>query len=334
MRKLSFLSLIFMAIGLVLCLVSLVGCGFDFEKMEKVTEKNFTITEEITDILINADGTSCNITVKAGDSEKTELFVKNKRSVIIDYTITDGKLTVNATKKNKLSIFDMGTNNEIILTLNKKDYESLDIQNSTGKIIASSIELSGEANFESSTGDINISSIRAKSLSAKATTGDISGRRLYSAEKMDFSVSTGEISLEEINATVFTSKGEIEIKKATLGAIELMKVSTGDIDLDEVYTSGTANIETSTGDVEIENSVFVGKLTANGSTGDFEMTDSDAYELEIEFTTGDVTLILLSPKNFVANSSTGKIDVIGTVYTAPLCKITTTTGDVTVRIAE
>lgn len=334
MKIFTVLSIIFIIVGLAIGGIALLSSGFDFEKMEDMTEKNFTVTEEIGSVEISAEDISCDITLKAGDSENTELFVSHREKNSIEYTVTDGKLTVTATRRKELNFFDFGVRDKIILTLPKKTYEALRIENSTGDVRIAEFDFSGDVRIENSTGDINIASIKAQSLSAKASTGDIEGRRIHVREKMDFYVSTGEINLSEISAETFSSNGEIEIEKATLGAIELIKGSTDSVTLEEVYTSGEANIEISTGDVKIEDSRFGGKLTAKGSTGDFEMINSDAYELDINCGTGDVKLLLLSPKNFVADSSTGKIDVIGTVYTAPLCKITTSTGKITVRITD
>ena len=334
MKIFAIVSVILIVVGLVICGIALFGSGFDFEKMEKTAEETFTLSEEIKNIEIKTDGVSCDIIVKRADTEKAELFIKYRKNTRIEYTVTDGKLAVNTTREKKFQLFDFGVRDKIILTLPAKTYESLNIENSTGDVRIANLDFSGGVCIENSTGDINIASIKAQSLSAKASTGDIEGRRLYAEEKMSVSVSTGEISLSEINADTFSSNGEIEIEKATLGAIELMKGSTDSITLEEVYTTGNVNIEISTGDIEIENSRFGGKLTAKGSTGDFEMINSDAYELDVNYTTGDVNLLLLSPKNFVTDSSTGKIDVIGTVYTAPLCKITTSTGKITVRVSD
>ena len=334
MKIFAIISVILIVVGLVICGIALFGSGFDFEKMEKTAEETFTLSEEIKNIEIKTDGVSCDIIVKHADTEKAELFIKYRKNTRIEYTVTDGKLAVNTTREKKFQLFDFGVRDKIILTLPAKTYESLNIENSTGDVRIANLDFSGGVCIENSTGDINIASIKAQSLSAKASTGDIEGRRLYAEEKMSVSVSTGEISLSEINADTFSSNGEIEIEKVTLGTIELMKGSTDSITLEEVYTTGNVNIEISTGDIEIENSRFGGKLTAKGSTGDFEMINSDAYELDVNYSTGDVNLLLLSPKNFVTDSNTGKIDVIGTVYTAPLCKITTSTGKITVRVSD
>ena len=69
------------------------------------------------------------------------------------------------------------------------------------------------------------------------------------------------------------------------------------------------------------------------STGDVNFNRSDALEIKVKVSTGDVTGNLLSPKIFYAETTTGKKDVPKTTV-GGICEITTTTGDIIINMNE
>ena len=76
-----------------------------------------------------------------------------------------------------------------------------------------------------------------------------------------------------------------------------------------------------------------GKITLERTTGDISFDRCDAAELFVNTSTGDVLGTLLTPKIFIAKTTTGKIELPDTT-TGGICKITTTTGDIIIDIAE
>ena len=58
---------------------------------------------------------------------------------------------------------------------------------------------------------------------------------------------------------------------------------------------------------------------------------SDAAEIFVQTSTGDVEGSLLSSKVFIANTDTGKVDVPKSI-TGGRCEITTDTGDIRISV--
>lgn len=151
------------------------------------------------------------------------------------------------------------------------------------------------------------------SIVIKESTGDITVNAI-SAGTLDLSVSTGEIALSDV-----TCKGDI---KAT--------VSTGDIRA--VNTACQNLISTgSTGDISLKNTTASGEISLERSTGDIVFDGADAAEVVVKTSTGNVTGFFLSPKVFIAHSDTGNVHVPETT-SGGKCKITTSTGDIKIKI--
>ena len=149
---------------------------------------------------------------------------------------------------------------------------------------------------KTSTGDINIDDFRAEMINLSVSTGKICGRNIECAKTFSTEVSTGKISLTDIMCKSFISIG-----------------STGDITLKNVLASDECNIKRNTGDVIFDN--------------------CDALKLTVRTSTGDVTGTLRSEKNFIAKTSTGKINVPDT-NSGGKCEITTSTGDILIELTR
>lgn len=68
------------------------------------------------------------------------------------------------------------------------------------------------------------------------------------------------------------------------------------------------------------------------TTGDVELEVCNAAELAIETDTGDVTGSLFSPKRFITQTDTGDVHVPQVAITNETCSITTSTGDIEIRV--
>lgn len=171
------------------------------------------------------------------------------------------------------------------------------------------------------------------------------------------------INLQPIQLTVYLPKsayesikikestGDIKLENITVGTMELSD-STGDIEVSEVTCKGKIKINVSTGEVRVMNvtcqnfasSGSTGnlslmnvnasdKLSIERSTGDVRFDNSDPTDFFVKTSTGDVTGSLLSEKVFITNTSTGRVAVPKTM-TGGTCEIITSTGDITIEIAE
>ena len=202
---------------------------------------------------------------------------------------------------------------KITVYLPKAVYGALSIKGSTGDI-----ELPQGLSFDAvdiavSTGDIELMADAVGAIKVHTSTGDIHIEGA-SADEMALSVSTGHIDAEDITCA----------KDMTV------RVSTGKIALQNVQCGALASVG-STGDVDLKNVVATGSFSIERSTGDVKLNGCDAAEMVIKTSTGDVTGRLLSDKMFIANASTGDVDVPKSTV-GGRCEVTTGTGDIKLRV--
>lgn len=192
----------------------------------------------------------------------------------------------------------------------------------------------GALYIDESTGDIEIpENLRFESMDIKVSTGDIKNN----ASVYDFiriKGSTGNVTLKEITAKsieISLSTGNIIADKITCDDIKNC-VSTGDVKLSDINCKSVVS-EGSTGDIILKNVIASENFSIKRSTGNVKFEKCDAKELDVETSTGNITGSLLSDKIFMANSSTGKIQVPETAQGGK-CKMTANTGDIKIEIAN
>ncbi len=188
--------------------------------------------------------------------------------------------------------------------------------------------------LDGETGDINIPhDFSFASATLKMSTGDISWKADVT-EALSITTSTGNISVDGINAKSFTSKsstGGLKIKDSEIAGAVKVKVSTGNVNIDGLRAD-SLTIESSTGSLRIKDTLIANAYNSDGSTGDVIFEDSDAATLKIKTSTGNVKGNLLTGKTFVTHTSTGIVNVPPT--SGGLCEITTSTGDIKITVNE
>jgi len=153
------------------------------------------------------------------------------------------------------------------------------------------------------------------SLTAKVNTADL--------------VLSSGLSFSGVNLE--TDTGDVHIASEVRGSITV-KADTGDVLLENTNPR-YIEIETDTGDVTLKNTLCRRDLSITTDTGDVSFERCDAANIYIVTDTGDVEGTLLSEKIFLVETDTGDERVpIGTV--GGLCKVTTDTGDIEIRIVK
>ena len=304
--------------GLALFAAAMTMIHWDLSELSNVRfETNtYDVTQSFDDLLINAktddisfilsDDKSC--TVVCYEQENMKHTVKVKDNTL--------EISVNDTREwyEHIGIF-MFDSPKTTIYLPKERYASLLIDSATGNIVIpkdltfNSIDISG------STGSVRCDASSEGLTKIRLSTGDIKVSCVSSGE-MDLTTSTGKIFMESVSSegsiTIGVSTGRTILTDVSCKSLE-HKSSTGDISLKDVFSSELLHIKTSTGDV-----VFDG---------------CDAGEIFVKTSTGDVTGSLLSEKVFITDTSTGDINVPKTVRGGK-CEITTSTGDMRIRITD
>ena len=337
MKVLIIISVILIIVGLAIGFITLASIDFDLKNSEKRISESFTVTEDIASVKIDTGSAGIDVIIRKGTDASAKLDIVRRSVHTVEYSVVDGMLTVSADKKSNFihNIFNFGGGYAITLTLPEKIYESFDINTKSGDIKISDFTLSGEMKLDSASGDMSLIGINAKSVTASSASGTVEINRLKAAEGITLSAASGDFDLTGIVANSLSIKGassDVEIEKSTIDFISKIETASGDIDLTDIYTTAEVNIDTTSGEISIENSILGGKLTVESTSADISLFNSDAAELDIKSTSGDVTLELLTPKNIVTDTTSGEVNIHGNIYTSPLCKIKTTSGDITVRV--
>ena len=230
--------------------------------------------------------------------------------------IQNGTLMINVVNNKKwydyIGVIDSP---KITVYLPEKAYSSLVIEESTGDI-----EISKDFKFKSidislSTGNVKCYASAVENITIASTTGAIYAEGI-SASSLDLTVSTGNVTVSSV-----TCEEDI-----TIG------VSTGKTYLTDVACKNLTSTG-STGDISLKNVISTEKISVERSTGDVTLDRSDAAELFIMTSAGDVEGSLLTNKVFIIKTDTGRINVPNTI-TGGRCEITTDTGDIKISILE
>lgn len=304
-------------LGSILFLVVMTANGWDFNKLStgKMQTNRYTVSESFDSISVDVETTDVQFIKTDEATGKVVCF--EKENAYHEVTVQDGVLQIRLVDQRKWYEFIGFHFKSPTLTVYVPTTQqpALNVKGSTGDVNVMQGLTFASMDISVSTGDVEINASTVGVMKVKTSTGDIDVKNL-SAGSLDISVSTGDIELE--NCTVIAGL--------------TMKVSTGDIELDNV-TAKTLTSTGDTGEVSMQNVVIEGKMNIARSTGDVEFVRCDAGEIFITTDTGDVQGSLLSDKNFVVYTDTGRVRVPSS-NTGGRCEITTDTGDVEITIVK
>ena len=146
---------------------------------------------------------------------------------------------------------------------------------------------------------------------------------------------TGDVNVPEQftfqNATLDLTTGDTQWK-AGIGQDLSVKCTTGSVAVENVLCN-SLKVKTTTGDVTLDRVQAAETMAVTVSTGDVKLNRADAGEIVIKATTGDVTGTLLSEKIFDTKVTTGDVTVPASA-TGGTCRVTTTTGNIDLKIAD
>ena len=310
------IAIILVVLGSAVFFAAFASAGFDFKNLEtsKLQTKTYPVSEDFQNIRI--DENTADIVFALSEDETCSVVCRESEKTKRTVTAENGTLSIVSEEHiGWKNLFDLSFEEESVTVYLPKDaYETLLIETQTGDVDLpeafhfSSIAITG------STGDVRCAATAADLIAIRVDTGDILLDGV-SANAIECTVTTGKIRMQSVISQSYVSIG-VSTGRTILENLACRELrsegSTGEIRLSGV-TAETILIERSTGDVMFEN--------------------SDANEIRIETSTGDVTGTLRTGKIFVTKSSTGDVNVPESTA-GGRCEITTTTGDIVVRIAD
>lgn len=286
------------AVGLGVVAVSLAIVGFDFEKMDTVKEiEGIHYPDGHFDTIVAVLDTA-DIRFAASEDGAVKVVTRERNDQKHSVFVADGNLIIRSLDKpwyKELFGFFFGRE-EITVLLPEHMMYTVTVESDTGDVTLGKSLSFASAKIETDTGDVTISS-EVK----------------------------GVLSLE-------TDTGEVTLKNNSFNVIDV-ETNSGDVSLSSVNISGSIGILTDTGDAELDNTLVTGDINIETDTGDVSFERCDAANIYIVTDTGDVEGTLLSEKIFSVETDTGDERVpLGTA--GGLCKVTTDTGDIEIRIVK
>ena len=294
----------------------LIDIGVKNNRIAPRVTNTYTINENFSNFDINIDTADLAFKVSEDNSNKVvcEETEKDKHEV----SVFNNTLTIKYHDERKWheKIFNFNfARMKVTVYLTELEFDSLKINMSTGDVSVPNNFTFNSVNTTQSTGDCHFNANIVNESSFKTTTGYITMENM-NAPALNLNVTTGDISLKNVHVT-----NNIQID-----------ITTGRINLDSVTAKNYKSVS-STGMVVLKDTVIENEINIRTSTGDVRFDRSDATTLDIETSTGDVTGTFLTSKIFHVETSTGSIDVPPTTE-GGLCKIKTSTGDVSLNIVQ
>ena len=286
-------------IGIVLFGIAFAASGFDFSKADGAKYVNRTYTAEGSFTAIDIQEGTADIWFMPSENGEMRVECTEHEETSHEVCVENGTLKIIFKDERpwykRMTLFSFRHGN-VTVYLPLESYETLSVLATTGDVTVTWPFSFGDMRIKTTTGDIFADGIKADSMSLTVTTGSVECKKLDCADKLYVHVTTGKISLTDVTG------GEIKCESTT-----------GRINLKNALASGRLDIETTTGSVLLE--------------------DCDAAQIAVKTTTGSITGTLKSEKVFSAKTSTGKIDVPGTLSGGE-CTLKTTTGDISVKLSD
>lgn len=372
MKKWFSFALLLMLMGAIVFMMSGCSVNDDFVKfLQNATDKSASIGEGFVNIEIISD--TADLTFVPADECKIE-YTTHKRITYSTTVENDTlKIKVEDNRRWFQRIFSFGDSSKLTVYLPAGMYSALTIQQDTGNIKVPAGYVFGSVDIDVSTGDTVFYSHVIGALKIHATTGDITLVNI-GCGSLDTKVTTGKTRLSHVSvvmgdATVKASTGDIELNNVMCDNLSTVartgdltatglngdslsierstgKVSLRDVictDMTVAVSSGKTSLTSvsctsftstgNTGDIEMTSLIARGKIDIERSTGDVDFSGCDAEEIYVTTGTGSVHGTFLTNKIFQVRTNTGKIDV-PEVWEGGKCKITTTTGNVKIRIGQ
>ncbi len=302
-------------IGLIVFVVVMTACNWDFTKLStaKFETNTYEVREEFSNIWIKTD--TADILFAPSDDGICRVVCYEQENEKHSVAVQNDTLTVNVVNRRKWYEYmgiTIGTP-KIRIYLPNAEYASLYIKESTGDIEIPKDFMLESIHISNSTGDIKNEASASGVVKIDTNTGNIHVENV-SAGSLDLSVSTGKITVSGVSC-----EGDVTVS-----------VSTGKTELTDVACKSIVS-RGSTGDASLKNVIATEKISVERSTGDVKLESCDAGELFLKTDTGDVAGTLLSEKVFIIEADTGSVNVPQTL-SGGKCEIITNTGDIKIEI--
>ena len=179
---------------------------------------------------------------------------------------------------------------------------------------------------------ISLPNVSYSEISILNNTGDIMFTDGFTISDVNIGTNTGDVLFQNFvsdDVKITSDTGNVILKNGSGNPIEI-ESETGNVYLDDV-TCSLLKIRTSTGSVTLKDVICSGDMDLDTSIGDVKFEASDAVNIDVNSSTGNITGTLLTAKTFQCSSSTGSVHVPSGSGTG-LFKAHTSTGNINITI--
>lgn len=286
------------AVGLFGGLVVLATMNFDFKDLNNIEwETNtYAVEEKFENISIKGD--EAGVSLALSEDGSCKVVCTEAEHVYNVIGVKNKTLSIERVDERKWNEYIGIFINEIELTvyLPKADYEKLTINNSSGSVEIPAGFTFSEAEVVNSSGHISFAADVKGDLTVENTSGGIDIASVLAGRNMDVKGTSGSIDVSDVKCVNLT-------------------------------------VENSSGRVDCENVIAAEEIFIKNSSGGIELEKCDASNLKLKATSGSIKGTLLSEKTFLADASSGRVDVPRTT-TGGVCEVTTSSGNISMSIVE
>lgn len=322
--------------GLIIAVCSMAFVKFDFTELDTMDWQ--TNTYEIEEAFENIEihGIETDVKLLPATDGVCKVVCTENDTIYNEIEVTENTLSIIRVDKSKKRVF-MSVEfeqPETTVYLPEQVYVKLLIENSSGDIEIPEGFTFEEANVENTSGQIAFYADVKGSLSAKSSSGGVRvGENTIgslSAVASSGAASVKSATVKE-DVSVETSSGSILIEEVACAKLRV-KNSSGSIHLSDVKAEELEG-ENSSGEIRCNNVMVAGDMKLSNTSGGMEIDGCDAANLKLTSSSGSIRGTLLTEKIFVADATSGSVDVPKTT-SGGMCEVTTTSGSIKMSIVE
>ncbi len=343
-------------VGLISSFISLGFVGFDVAKLDTVEWK--TNTYEIKESFenISIDGLEAKVTLVPSTDGTCKVVCTENDNVYDEVKVEDDTLTIKRISKGKWQ-FNFGVSLEevkITVYLPKTEYKKLALNNTSGRLevptdfifeqakvanssgkITFKADVTGALSVENTSGGIEVGENQVGSLTVAGSSGGIQVASVRAENDVRASSTSGGIHISDVECKNLVTKGSSgSIRLSSIVAKENLDVdgTSGSIQLTDVECANVTG-DNSSGSIKCNNVIASGNMELENSSGGISFDACDAATIRLSATSGSIRGSLLTPKNFIADATSGSVDVPQSA-SGGLCEASTTSGSIHIRVGE
>jgi DUF4097 and DUF4098 domain-containing protein YvlB len=152
-------------------------------------------------------------------------------------------------------------------------------------------DVTGPVDLESVSGNLAVEGVKGE-VSARTSSGDAALIGLDDAGDVEVRTTSGDLELRDVTArslTARTSSGDITLADLDCSGDVEVRTTSGDVELEEVDAANLL-VETSSGTIQADKGLASGALNLETTSGHIDATDIDAASYRLSSSSGDLTL--------------------------------------------